>query len=266
MKKIFLMALILSFAPAVSFAGKTTYIVTNHRLNYVKLKEVKGSVMEGRAMTHPAALDETGLRQALASINLSRSYLISKEVDTLRVFDENAVNFLAPAFAKAFSRAKSNEEIVFSYLAKNPVFIIRNDRLTVGTAWIHENELHIKFSKFYAKVLGDIDKRGNEDKAASSARGLRVKLDLGEGQKYGISDPEEVILDLHYNYAKKPEEVKKSEEEAGVTMAGEKISAGGDVPALTPKERLKQLDQLKKEGLINKEEYDTKRAEIIKEL
>ena len=37
-------------------------------------------------------------------------------------------------------------------------------------------------------------------------------------------------------------------------------------PAETPEQRLKKLDELYKKGLITKDEYDRKRAEILKEL
>jgi len=38
------------------------------------------------------------------------------------------------------------------------------------------------------------------------------------------------------------------------------------VPAATPEDRLKKLDELRKKGLITEEEYQKKRAEILKEL
>jgi stage V sporulation protein G len=48
----------------------------------------------------------------------------------------------------------------------------------------------------------------------------------------------------------------------------EKLVAGSDpVPTLrSPSERLRALEQLKNDGLINAEEYDTKRKEILGEL
>lgn len=248
-----LFALAVLFLPELSWAGKTTYIVTNHRLNYVRLKEVKGRVAEERVMSHPVSLDEGGLRSALASLHLSRSYVISKEVDTQQIFDDRALNFLAPALVKAFSQANSMEEVNFSYLSKNPLFIIRNDRLTMATAWVHDRELHVKFDKLYAPIFGDIDKRGTEDKIAAKSRGLRVKLELGEGQKYGIKDPEEIVLDLNYNYAQKQD-------------AAASGAAADETTPQTPKERLTQLKKLKDDGFITKEEYEKKREEIIKGL
>lgn len=295
MKKIILMVLALTLVSGLAFAEKTTYIVTNHRFNYVKIKEVNGKIAAERQMTQPKQIDEQGLRAALASVNLARTYLIKKEVDTQRVFDDSSIDFLAPALVKAFSQATESEEIVFAYLTKNPIFILRNDRLNICKAWIHGDELHIKFEKLYAKVTGDVDKRGNEAREISRAMGLRVRLELGEGQKLGVNDTDEVVLDMNYNYVKPPEE-KKIPQPA--TMSGEKpaqIEAEAAKPAKdvapkkgdkdknlknkaaapvevaptqanTAKDRLEELNQLKKDGLIDKKEYDEKKKEILKEL
>ena len=60
MRKIALFIALLAFISADVYAAKTTYVATNHRFNYVKLKEVSGSVAEGRMMTHPVDLDING--------------------------------------------------------------------------------------------------------------------------------------------------------------------------------------------------------------
>lgn len=295
MKKVLFFAVTTLVFATTALAAKTTYITTNHRFNFIKLKEVGGKVAGERQMSHPATVDEQGLRAALASINLARSYLIKKEVDTQRVFDDDAINFLAPALVRAFSKAGPNEEVVFSYLSKNPFFIIRNDRLNLGQAWIHNDELHIRFDKLYAKILGDVDKRGNEAKAIAKAQGLRVQLELSTGQKLGINDADEIVLDMHTSYVKLPEPEKPP---TPITMSGEKpaeevaaVPAPADkktekstkkeatgtkgsvpvetaaVPAQkTPKDRLEELKKLRQDGLIEKKEYEEKKKEILKEL
>ncbi len=318
MKRILLTALIIIMAPAASWAAKTTYIVTNHRFNYVKVKEIKGSEAEARRMTHPMTLNEQGVRAALESVKLSRGYVLKKEVDTQRVFDDDAIDFLAPGIVRAFAKATPMEQVIISYLSKNPIFILRNDRLNIASMWISGNKLYIHFMKLYAKITGDIDKRGNEARAASKARGLRVKLELAPGQTMAANDLETLILDLNYDYATKPGMVKtplidytmsgqkvetygktaqesaKKEKKAkaaktpppvmaapaapvpvaagataGASMAG--TTASSSAPSAAPAtsataERLRELDRLQKEGLINKKEYDAKRKEILKDL
>ena len=79
-------------APAAALAKKVTYIYDNHRFNFVRLEEIKPAEAVKRGMTHPVQLDEQGVRSALASISLSRAYVIKKEVDTQQVFSEAAVS------------------------------------------------------------------------------------------------------------------------------------------------------------------------------
>ncbi len=314
MKRIVItVAALAMLAPAAALAKKVTYIYDNHRFNYVRLEEIKPAEAVKRGMTHPVQLDEQGVRAALASINLSRAYVIKKEVDTQQVFSENAISFLAPNLVQAFSKARENEQVGFSYLSKEPIFILRNDRLSLGEAWVTGNELHVKFDKLYAKVTGDTDKRGNEAKAVANAQGLRVKLEMMPGQKMGIDDPDEVVLDLNYNYAADiaAKEKAKSAPPPQRTMAGETVAPAGETAtdaaaatpapaegkkakkskseaaaeksaqasaaaaataapassaAKSPQERLQTLDQLKKDGLITKKEYEAKKQEILKDL
>lgn len=296
MKKLFAAVLVLAVSlPAIVQARKTTYIATNHRFNYVKLKELKPKDAAERNMTQPVQLDEQGLREALRSVKLSRSYILKKEVDTQDVFDDASIDFLAPNLAKAFAQASDQEEVVFSYLMKNPIFILRNDRLNLGQMWVAEDGLHIKFKKLFAKVTGDIDKRGNEAKAIARARGLRINLELQQGQKMAINDTTEVILDLHYNYAEMPEQAKPLPTHTK-TLAGETVpvpgvgdaaatkkggamasnsntsSSGGmlkqssESSTSSIKDRLQTLDTLKREKVITNEEYKAKRKEILESL
>ncbi len=285
MRKIIVFALVASFLPVCAFAKKTTYIVTNHRFNYVKVVEVKGKVAAERNMTQPREFDEGTMRAVLQSIKLSRRHFASKEIDTQDAFNESSINYLAPALVRAFSEATSNDEIVFSYLMKEPIFILRNDRINIGTMWLHDNELHVKFSKLYAKVTGDTDSRGHEAKAIANSRGLRIDLELQPGQTMDVKDANELVVDLGHNFVsdvaaaeaakpKEPEkkskkkskkEVAKAEEEAAVGSAAAGAAAapqgGTDV-----KTRLESLEQLKKDKLITDKEYKEKKKEILKDL
>ena len=278
--KLSMIALVLFVISGEALAAKTTYIATNKRFNYVKLKEVRGSTAERRMMTQPVQVDEKWLAAALKSIKLSRHYLIKKEVDSQQVFSESAIDFLTPNLSRAFAQATHLEETIFSYLQKNPIFIIRNDRLTIAKAWVHGDELHIKFLKLYAKLIGDTDKRGNERKAINSSTGLRVKLELGPGQQLGVSDSDEVVLSMKYDFIKEAElkEAAATRIEKGgkpvaatttaVGSAGVAAGATAGVAAssVDASERLKRLEKLKKEKLITQKEYNAKRKEILNSL
>ena len=274
--KLSMIALALFVIQGEALAAKTTYIATNKRFNYVKLKEVKSSVAEGRMMTQPVQVDEKWLAAALKSLKLSRHYLIKKEVDSQQIFSDSAIDFLTPNLVRAFSQATHMEETIFSYLQKNPIFIIRNDRLNIAKAWIHGDELHIKFLKLYAKLIGDTDKRGNERKAINNSTGLRVKLELGPGQQLGVSDSDEVVLSMKYDFIKEAElkeaaatRIEKTGKPAAASAVAGSTGVAAGAAVASPadaSERLKRLEKLKKEKLITQKEYNAKRKEILNSL
>ncbi|MBI4126242.1 MAG: SHOCT domain-containing protein [Deltaproteobacteria bacterium] len=261
MKRWILLVVMIAMLPATLWARKTTTITTNHRFNSVKLSEVSLKEAEKRGISHPVDVDEARLRDILASIKLSKQYLVRKDVASQEVLSEAAVDFLAPNLAAAFRKAAVTDEVLFSYLVKRPDFIMRNDRLTVGRAWIHGDEVHILFDKLYAKVTGDTDKRGNEAKLAARARGLRVSLALEPGQRMSPQNPDELIVTL----TPPPAEAVPAEK----TTKGERSTVEAEVadPTATNVEgRLQELKDLKEKGLITKKEYETKRKEILSDL
>lgn len=283
MRKAVFFALIAVMLPSYAIAKKTTYIVTNHRFNYVKLVELSAKdVSKLGGITQPKDIDEAKMRAVLKTVKMSRRHLFSKEIDSQEVFDDSSINYLAPALSKAFRDAKDNEKVVFSYLMKNPFFIIRNDRLNLGSAWIHDNELNIKFDKLYAKVTGNTDARGNEAKAVANSRGVRIDLEYGPGQAAGEKDPEVLVVDLNHDFEpdaaaiasaeqaekdakskkKSKKEVAKAEAAASAAAAPAATTAQGD----DVKGRLEKLEQLKNDKLITNKEYQEKKKEILKDL
>lgn len=273
MKKIFGVIVLLALGVQPAWAKKTVYLATDHRFNFVKIQEISIRDAEARAMSHPTDVDEEKIRRALSSLRLSQRHLISKEVDTQTIFNDDAVAFLAPALVRGFHEAAATDEIVFSYLNSDARFVLRNNRLTIASAWLHGSELHLKMKKLYAMVTGDIDKRGNEDRAASRAKGLRVAFDLQPGQTLATDDAEEVIIDLDHqgeaavSQESPPTSATEAKQE---TKQERKKEAKKEVKSVTTlptvKERLTELEELKKENLISKKEYEEKRKEILKDL
>jgi hypothetical protein len=277
MKKIVIFLLVASLFPTAAIARKSTYVVTNHRLNYVEIMEVKPKEAEQRQMTHPKDIDEGQMRAILKSIKLSRGQLLSKEIDTQDAFNESSINYLAPALVKAFREARPIDEVIISYLIKDPVFIIRNDRVNIANAWVHENELHLKFQKLYAKVTGDIDKKGDFGEAVSRARGLKIEFDLQPGQTIGDTGTDELVIDINHNFgtdiatvAAVPEPEKKEGKKKGkekvVQQEAQPQPVATQAQPSNVQGRLEQLEDLRKKNLITEKEYKEKKKEILKDL
>lgn len=262
-------------APAMALARKTTYFVTNKRWNYVKLVEVKPAVAQERNMRHPMDVSQAQMVDILKSLKLSKRHMIGDKIDTREIFNQKAINYLAPALCQAFRAAMPNEEVQFSYNVKDPMFILRNDRLTMVTAWVSGNDLYLHFDKLAVKMLGDTDKRGQKSYVLSRTQGIRLSLEIGPGQQMAAVGSKTMVVDLKYN--SKPVVASSKTEEGGKAVASSASStktaetAAEAAPAVTPADdsitlRLEKLDTLRKRNLISNKEYKQKKREILKEL
>ena len=196
MKKIIFVVIGLSLFCGAALAKKTTYIYTDNRFNFVKIEEMSKKEADALATNQPFTISEEQVRAILKELKLARSFIRNKETETQDIFDESAINFLAPKLVDALSKATYKDKIIFSYLTKDPKFILRNDRLTIVDAWVSDNKVYFNFEKLMARLDGDYDKRGDYSKIVARARGLRVSLEIREGQAYGTST-DEVVVDLN---------------------------------------------------------------------
>lgn len=272
MKKAFI-ALIVFLVSTASFA-KTKMIYSDGRFNEVRISDLSKKEAERLAPTHPARFTEEQIRSYLRNVKLAREFILSKEVETQDVFDDRAINFLAPKLVQGLSEATDKQIVEFSYLTKDPIFVLRNDRVSAGKVWAKGTDLHISFGKLFAKLLGDYDKRGNSAKTLAKAKGLRISLDLVEGQSYGDSTGE-LVIDTTYDFNKPATEPSEKVAEDGkgnkdrankAERVPDNRSPAAPAPERTVRDRLKELDQLKEDGLITDKDYKRKKNDILKGL
>lgn len=262
-----LFALVLLFAiPSSAFASKTTYIYTNHRLHYVKRVELDKKELKKRGeVNHPYTFTELQLRNLLASIQFSKTLILAKEVEENEVLNNMALDFLVPHLAEAFKGVQAREEVAFSLVTYQKRAVFQDNRLTIATAWVKDNFLHIHFHKLMAKVdTTNYDKFSDVSKAINRARGVRVALELQSGQEFGEST-DEILLpvamaDLLVKAEAKREEPKEEQKKSETPMA----KTEGEPSAV--ESRLQQLEELKKKGLVSKKEYEEKKKEILSDL
>lgn len=261
---IFLAAALLA-APALALAAKTTYIYTDRKYHFIKRVELKKKELKERGEAdHPQTLDSLALGELLGSIQISRELVLSKKVEEREVFDKQSLNFLVPHLIEAFKQAQPGEQIVFSFIWRKPSVLFQDTRLTLAEAWVKEGFLHIQFRKLMAKIdLTKNDKFADVSRAINRARGLRVSLELKEGQQFGEST-DEILLPLAG--LPKPE----VQEEKEVTAAAPEAkpapkpkAAAEQKPPGEVETRLRELEDLKKKGLITRKEYEAKRREIL---
>ena len=267
LKKGFIGLVLAVFLASPAAADEFIYKSKN-KLDFVKLDQAKKKEKEG-GLLHPHDFDPDQIRVILASIHFNKKILMMKDIENRRLFDDGNVETLAPYLIEAFKKAKPEETVVVSYFTRDQKFLIQNDRLTIFRAFVKEDGLHLIFTKVYAKLLGDRMTMG-ADKISREARSIRVGLEVQPGQNRLSWDPEELVFDLAY-YA--PGGVKEAQPVAEKAIKIEKKGKGKEAAAApaqegekTVRERLKELDDLKKDELITEKEYQRKRRELIEQL
>lgn len=247
-----------------SVFAKTTFIYNNNRMNYVKIEGIHKDDLKICQPTQPATISEQKMRDILKAIRFSRTHILKEEIEDERVFTDREVNFFAPKVIEALSQATEKDRVAISYVTKDPMFIMRNDRLTIAILWVCDKDMHLRFEKLLAKLTGDYDKRSDYSKIISQSRGLRTSLEVDEGISYGRTK-DELVINLNYDFSEEPPSAL-----VAAVSAGEK---GKEAAAVQPtqepkttKERLQELDNLKLDGLITEKEYKRKRKAIIEGL
>lgn len=282
-----LLAFFLGLSP--SFASTRIWQQNNNPANYVVLEKMKEAKAEDLILNHPYTFDPKKFTDMLLSLRYNKALLFRKDVEDSQVFfdvDTLETKFV-PHIIEAFQKASPEEAVVFSIVQKDPLFIIRNDRLNVIRAYVAQDGLHLEFIKTDAKLLGDYQAHTTGKKLIDSSKGIGVTLEPQPGQKLSFTNPREVILEMNYDFAaqvdkKAEEEEMKKQQEKEEKKRSKRVSSsetqpGGQTirrpvpfnpstPPKTTEDRLKELKQLKDQGLITPQEYESKKKEILKEL
>lgn len=268
---------VIAFLLVVSLGHASTSIYKSpNKIDSIKTGKAKKNEKEG-GLNHPYTFSDEQIRSILGSFRFNKKIIILKDVENRQLFDEKNVEFLAPYLIEAFQKVKPEEVVVVSYFTRDSKFVIQDDRLTVFRAFVKNDGLHVKFTKLYAKMLGDRTTMG-ATRATQEARSLRVGLEIQPGQNQVSWDPEELVVDLnHFSKEgvvvdeKKPES--KKEKKGKIVQKTKTATATSDANTednaekfKSIRERLKELDQLKKDEMITGKEYERKRKELLKEL
>ena len=244
----------------IGCAGGRYIYQSGNNIDYVKIAEARGDETAG-GLRHPAALKPDQLRAMLRSVNFNKRVLLAEDIEDRQLFGERSIEFLAPYLVEAFGQLGPKEVVVVSFFTQSRKFGVMNDRLTIFRAFVMEDGLHLKFSKIYAKLLGDRTTKGLE-RSVQGAKTLRVDLETGPGLQRISWDPEEIAFDLKYDFVKGvPPPPEKT---AGVKP---RVKMGGEAePPKSVRERLKELDRMKEDELITEKEYEKKRKELLRQL
>lgn len=263
-KFLYMVLMTLLLVPAAGFAKKSKTYIYRSRINWVKLEKLSKKQLAGVELQHPAEFSVPQMQAMLQSLEMNKGSLFGSELKTSEIFtDEEAAKY-APYIVEALAKAAPNQVVNMAIVHKKNKYLVRNAYLSVINVFVTDQGLHFYFGKIFARLDGDYENLAMMDETFRRAKSLRVSLNATEGQKLAFSDANEVILDLSYDFIsnKKAEEAFVADE----GKASDKKSSESSSQEPSVKQRLEQLEQLKKDGLISDKEYKTKRAEILKEL
>lgn len=289
-----ILSLVLLSVPALSALGATIYQQPNNPANFVKLEKFKPKGPEVR-LNQPHTFTDEQIRAILRSLKYSKKLILLKESKNRDIFELEYIDKFAPYLIEAFSKATPEQAVVWSVVQKRPYFIIRNDKLTSVRMWIVGDELHLDFLKVEAKLQGDYQAKTTGQRLIDEAKGVGVRIEPQQGQKFALDSTETLILDLNANWPQIADaldaEDERLREEAELAKKGKKMAKTSEAPAVTgattvsttaapaparpapsakdqsdAQARLTELKALKDKGLITEKDYDRKKDEILKDL
>jgi len=290
-KKIFYLSLLtfaLCMVSSPVFARTKIWQQPNNPANYVGIENLKEAEAEDIVPNHPYTFDPKKLADMFLSVRFNKALLFRKDIVDQQVFfdlDTLEKKFI-PHIVEAFQQVGPNQVVSISMVQKDPFFIIRNDRLNVMRVFVAQDGFHIRFVKANAKLIGDYQAHNQFGiQRVDESKGLKTILEPQEGQFLSFTTPNEIILDLNYDFASQidkkaaeEDEREKEEKRRNKHSTQRSQSSPESNPAAAPKpsslpasnktpvERLKELKNLKDQGLISPQEYETKKKEILKDI
>lgn len=291
MKKLTILAILLTASISGVAEAKTDFIYrqSNNPANYVKVVGISKSEAKTLNLNQPYTFTEGQIADILRSMRFSRTALFTDKVKTRRIFEEEYIEKYTPYLVKAFQEAGPDQMVYFSLVQKRPYYVIRDDKLTQVAMWVTGQELHMRFDKTEAKLLGDYAARTPEGKKMRmDAKGLRISLEPQQSQKFAFDSTQEVIVDINSDWAAIVTKIEDDEEQLRKQMEYEKargskrqrlkaqMEAEGQAPTTaapvsakdrkSAEDRLSELKRLKDKGLISEKDYNAKKEEILQNL
>ena len=219
----------------------------------------------GQENSHPAVLTETEIESVLGSIMVRPrkgflQYFSGKNLSTSQpAFSDEIVQFLAPLAARALHRATELEEVVFYLDLPRDAFI---HELTSGGLYVRGDRLHLILANYRHATTGPREiERVRENPLAVLGESW---YELIPGP-YGVIGgprpwfffwtplPQHLVID----YTSFLNSVRGSEEEKSPPQ-GQGLSPGESIYR-----KFRDLNALRKEGLITEEEFREKRKKLL---
>lgn len=256
--------------------------IFNQGKTYIKLEELKSTKGVSKILLdHPQYSKKDMLASVLSSIYFKKKSFTGWQKEQ-NVFQESELLKLTSHIEDAFTRASPSQYIlVYSNYTKGKM-VLKSDVYTIFGLFISGGKLNVVFSKIQYESITNKgrDKTFKVDSAGpafvdpfSITKNPFWKINIHSGQRLKKGHDNWVIIDLEKDAFVKKEDLEKKvvpsdkQEESKTNGTGEVIS-GNHFKGVQPKmsiirEQLLELKELETAGLINNEDYETRKAIIL---
>ena len=203
---------------------------------------------------HPHEVTPEELARVLRTVSYFQpsSYALGgKKGEVQPLFQESDLAILAEPLRKAFAQAGTDEWVDFSLTVFRGPQFFGSFRLTDGVMFWKEGRLQVAFRNLNVKT-----EPGQTQNSYDPTRGYRALNHLTAAEGQTLKAENWTAIDLAAMPAPVPVAAPGAPAPAPPAAAPQKSAA----------DRLRELDQLKKDGLITEEEYQRKRQQILDEL
>ena len=258
------------------------YIFSEGR-TYIKLEELKSTKGASKTLLdHPQYLRKDMLASALSSI-----YFKKKDIKGWsrgqNVFHESELLKLTSHITGAFTRASPSQYILINSNSKKGIKFSKSEMYTIFGLFVSGDKLNIVFSRIqYEGIVnkGRDKAKKFEDLGATAfvdpfsvTKSPFWKINIRSGQRLKKGHDNWLIIDLEKDaFVKKEDKEKKvlpSDKQEGTTTTGTgEFISESPIKGVQPrtniiKEQLLDLKELETAGLINNEDYETRKAMIL---
>lgn len=267
-----------------------------HKEGQITVKHEELSVKTGRgriSFDHPYEITGNVITNALSSIYYEEKGLLKKK-ETLRVFQDDEIRQLTPFIIQAFSTATSKQAIAVSSYSER---FLLNDQQNYCVLFVANKRLNIVFSRVHMFQTFNDTMSGKKKSSTPYENPVSVKhsrfwkLVPSMGQQLEPDHENWLIIDLSSATYQQPVTKKtgtieekieqgKADLDSRLKMLEQKIAGNANAPkqtqpATTPgktaneeskiKSKLRVLRELVSEEIISEEDYNHKKAKLLRE-
>jgi len=289
-KKIRLISLFVVLSGAVNCTNYNPFVlkgqvqdqydnIFNEGKTYIRLEELKSTKGASKTfLDHPQYLSKDMLASVLSSIYFKEKGIKGWSKEQY-VFHESELLKLTSHIEGAFTRASPSQYILVNSNYTKGKRLFKSEVYTIFGLFVSSDKLNVVFSRI--QYEGIINK-GRDKTFVDSGDTAFVdpfsitknpfwKINIRSGQRLKKGHDNWLIIDLEKDaLAKKEDHEKKvapSDKQEGVKVYGTKEKVSGSPKRvetkLSIKDQLLELKELETSGLITREDYERRKAEIL---